>query len=42
MSLETFQIGQPIVKQNDSSNNKFYIIVKGSVSIVKANDTNVF
>lgn len=40
--METFHRGQPIIRQNDPSNNKFYVILRGSVSIVKANDTNVF
>jgi len=42
MSLEVFQKAQPIIKQNEASNNKFYIIAKGSVAILKATDTNVF
>ncbi|KAL4449708.1 hypothetical protein ABPG74_008081 [Tetrahymena malaccensis] len=42
MQLETYQKGQPIIKQGEPSNNKFYVIAKGSVVIVKATDTNVF
>lgn len=42
MTIETYKLGEPIIKQNDASNNKFYIIAKGSVSIVKSSDTNVF
>ncbi|EAS06336.1 cyclic nucleotide-binding domain protein (macronuclear) [Tetrahymena thermophila SB210] len=42
MQLETYQKGQPIIKQGEPSNNKFYVIAQGSVVIVKATDTNVF
>jgi len=33
---------QCIFKENDVSNDKFYVIIKGSVSIVKKKDNNVF
>ncbi|KAL4471178.1 hypothetical protein ABPG72_019120 [Tetrahymena utriculariae] len=42
MQLETYQKGQPIIKQGEPSNNKFYVIAQGQVVIVKATDTNVF
>ena len=42
MSMETYSKGSIIIKEGDASNNKFYIIMNGTVSIIKYNDTNVF
>ena len=34
MTYESFQIGNVIMKQDDPSNNKLYIIITGSVSVI--------
>lgn len=34
MTYESFQIGNVIIKQDDPSNNKLYIIITGSVSVI--------
>jgi len=42
MQLENFQVLSPIIEQGEPSNNKLYIIIQGSVSIIVKKDTNVY
>lgn len=42
MKYEYYPAGTCIFEEGDLSNDKFYVILKGSVSIVKRIDKNVF
>jgi len=42
LSYERFEIGNVIMWEGDTSNNKMYLIIQGKVSIIKKIQKNVF
>ena len=42
MTYERFEIGDVIMREGDTSNNKMYVIIQGKVSIIKKIKKNVF
>lgn len=42
MLLQEAKEGELIIKENDDSNNKLYIVIRGKIAIVKSEDKNVY